>query len=137
MPYLETASFPLLINPAGTAADVANDLISAAKLLDIHDLPFLNWLGNNSTRIQYAIREAVGALTRPLGQDLRTLWQIADDSGFTIESRSPDSREPGQWLHRRSPKSVTEAWLGIGPENVYVVPANEELTIARGVRELV
>jgi acetate kinase len=28
-------------------------------------------------------------------------------------------------------------WLGIGPENVYVVPANEELTIARGVRELV
>lgn len=28
-------------------------------------------------------------------------------------------------------------WLGIGPENVHVVPANEELTIARGVRELV
>ena len=28
-------------------------------------------------------------------------------------------------------------WLGIGPENVYVVPANEELTIARGVKELV
>lgn len=28
-------------------------------------------------------------------------------------------------------------WLGIGPENVFVVPANEELTIARGVKELV
>lgn len=27
-------------------------------------------------------------------------------------------------------------WLGIGPENVYVVPANEEQTIARGVKEL-
>lgn len=27
-------------------------------------------------------------------------------------------------------------WLGIGPENVHVVPANEELTIARGVKEL-
>ena len=27
-------------------------------------------------------------------------------------------------------------WLGIGPENVFVVPANEELTIARGVKEL-
>ncbi|MFO1133225.1 MAG: acetate/propionate family kinase [Hyphomicrobiales bacterium] len=28
-------------------------------------------------------------------------------------------------------------WLGIPPEHVYVVPANEELTIARGARELV
>jgi acetate kinase len=28
-------------------------------------------------------------------------------------------------------------WLKIGAENVYVVPANEELTIARGVRELI
>lgn len=28
-------------------------------------------------------------------------------------------------------------WLGIGAENVFVVPANEELTIARGVKELV
>jgi acetate kinase len=28
-------------------------------------------------------------------------------------------------------------WLGIGQDNVYVVPANEELTIARGVKELV
>ncbi|MCA3559737.1 MAG: acetate kinase [Aestuariivirga sp.] len=27
-------------------------------------------------------------------------------------------------------------WLGIGPGNVYVVPANEELAIARGVKEL-
>ena len=28
-------------------------------------------------------------------------------------------------------------WLGIPQDNVYVVPANEELTIAKGVRELV
>ena len=28
-------------------------------------------------------------------------------------------------------------WLGIPPEHVYVVPANEELTIAHGVREMI
>lgn len=61
MPYLETASFPLLINPDIAAEDVATDLISAAKLLDTRDLAFLNWLGDNSSRIRYAIREAVGA----------------------------------------------------------------------------
>ena len=64
MPYLETASFPLLINPDVAAEDVATDLISAAKLLDTRDLPFLNWLGDNSSRIRYAIREAVGAVSK-------------------------------------------------------------------------
>lgn len=67
MPYLETASFPLLVNPDVAAEDVATDLISAAKLLDTRDLAFLNWLGDNSSRIRYAIREAVGMAGKGTG----------------------------------------------------------------------
>lgn len=60
MPYLESPSFPLIVtNPRPSPEDVATDLIAAAKTLDVRDLSFLNWIGNNSTIIRHTVREAM------------------------------------------------------------------------------